>query len=97
MCFGVTAAVKSNVQAKLKKTDYVLLNPPYLNLNKNSQAFKINFIWHGEPRCGSQFPELFFFRILDDIWKENLFNFQTFQCFPSLLSDTNCLMHIPQR
>lgn len=56
MCFGVTAAVKSNVQAKLKKTDYVLLNPPHFNLNKNSQAFKINFIWHGEPRCGSQFP-----------------------------------------
>lgn len=49
MRFGVTA-VKSNVQAKLKKTDCVLLNPPYLNLNKNSQAFKINFIWHREPR-----------------------------------------------
>lgn len=56
MCFGVTVAVKSNVQAKLKKTDDVLLNPPYFNLNKTSQAFKINFIWHGEPRCGSQFP-----------------------------------------
>lgn len=96
MCFGVTAAVKSNVQAKLKKTDYVLLNPPYFNLNKNSQAFTRSILFGTENRdVARNFHNCFSF--LDDIWKENLFNFQTFQCFPSLLSDTNCLMHIPQR